>query len=491
MRRSICALFLILAAGCGSPTPAVITTPAPTSGDTAHAARIARIEASILPAVRVQGRAYQPETLAARMARLEVPGLSVAVIEDGRIVWARAYGVADAATGEPATTETLFQAASMSKPVAAMGALSLVQEGRLELDDDVNRWLTRWRVPGHEWETESPVTLRRLLSHTAGLTVHGFPGYAAGVPVPAVEQVLAGAPPANTAQVMVSSRPGENYRYSGGGTTVVQLLMEEVTGAPFARFMADRVLGPMGMASSTYEQPLPSSLAPRAATAHRSGARPVDGRYHTYPEMAAAGLWTTPTDLARWVLAVQRSVAGDTTGVLEPWMARAMIAARPLRHGLGLQIEGSGPTLRFGHGGANAGFRGSFVGFVDRGSGAVIMTNADAGGGVASELMLAIAAEYGWPDVAPREIVPVPISAGALGRYQGRYGTADQPLQVAVTVEGETLVMTAADGTRHEFVFVGDDRFQPVAGGSAPTFERAADGSIAALRIAGVRLPRQ
>lgn len=490
-RNAVVVAALATFVSCATPATA---PPAPAASpvalDTAHAARIARIETSLLPGTQVRGRPYEPATLEGRMRQLGVPAVSVAVIEGGQIAWAKAWGVSDAATGGAATTETLFQAASMSKPVAAMGALALVQEGRLTLDDDVNRWLRRWRVPAHEWAAESPVTLRRLLSHTAGLTVHGFPGYAAGAPVPTVEQVLSGVAPANTPAVVVSTRPGEVYRYSGGGTTVVQLLMEEVSGVPFARFMKERVLDPIGMAASTYEQPLPAAAARRAATAHRAGAQAVAGRYHSYPEMAAAGLWTTPSDLARWILAVQRSLAGDTTGVLKPWMARTMVAARPERHGIGPQVAGAGDSLRFLHGGANAGFRGVFVGFAERGSGAVIMTNADAGGTIGSELLLAIAAEYGWPGLAPAEIVPIALPLAALRSYEGRYGGPGDPIQVVLTVEGQSLIAATPDGARGEFVPVAPDRFRPVGGGADMVFERG-EGVVVLLRVGNLDLARQ
>ncbi len=489
LMAAVCALTVACAPAADQPPqdPAASGSAAP---DAAEAA-IARIASSLLPPVRVAGRDYPPSSLEARMAELELPAVSVAVVRNGRIEWARAWGVADAATGRPATTETLFQAASMSKPVAAMAALALVEEGRLTLDDDVNRWLTRWQVPSHDWEAEHPVTLRRLLSHTAGLNVHGFPGYAADTAVPTVEEVLTGAGPANTAAVEVASRPGEAWRYSGGGTTVVQLLVEEVTGMPFERYLEERVLQPLGMDASSYAQPLPERLTERAATAHRAAARPVAGRYHTYPEMAAAGLWTTPTDLARWILEVQRSLAGDADGILSPEMARAMITPELGSHGLGPQVEGEGDGLRFLHGGANEGFRGIFFGFADGSGGAVILTNGDAGSNIASELLLAMGQEYGWPGLEPVEIVPVSVPTERLREYAGRYGFAPQPLRVVVEAEDGVLVLDAGDGVRREFVPVGDDRFRGVADGMQATFERNEEGGVAVLQVAGVRLPLQ
>jgi len=490
-RASLTAAVCIVALACApAGTPSGGSPPADlASGD--PEANIARITSSLRPAVRIAGRDHPPVGLEARMAQLDLPAVSVAVVRDGRVEWAQAWGEADPATGEPATAGTLFQAASMSKPVAAMAALALVEEGRLSLDQDVNRWLSRWQVPSHPWEADHPVTLRRLLSHTAGLNVHGFPGYPANAAVPTVEEVLAGSGPANTAPVTVASRPGERWRYSGGGTTVVQLLIEEVAGVPFERYLEERVLRPLGMDASTYAQPLVAGLSERAATAHRAGARPVPGRYHTYPEMAAAGLWTTAADLARWIVAVQRSLGGDTTGILSPEMTHAMITPQEGPHGLGPQVEGEGDARRFLHGGANEGFRGIFFGFADGRGGAVILTNGDAGGTIASELLLAIGEEYGWPGLEPVEIVPVPVPAERLREYAGRYGSDAQPLRIAVQVGEEALILDAGDGVRREFVPVGDDRFRGVADGMAARFERDADGRIVTLHVAGSGLPRQ
>src|SRR5688500_12367122 len=269
------------------------------------AARALRVEQGLLPAIRVQGRAAVPATIEQRMHVHGVPAVSVAVIQDGRIEWARAYGFADLASRRPATTSTLFQAASISKPVAAIGALRLVQEGKLALDEDVNAKLRTWRLPANELTARRPVTLRLIMTHSPGTPVHGFPGYAPGADVPTVAQLLDGQKPANTVAVRVDIEPGSRWRYSGGGTTVMQLLMTDVTGEPFPSLMRRLVLDPAGMTASTYEQPLPAPRAAQAATGYRSAATAVTGRYHTYPEMAAAGLWTTPTDLARLVIEIQ------------------------------------------------------------------------------------------------------------------------------------------------------------------------------------------
>lgn len=254
--------------------------------------------------MRVAGRQYAPATIAERLHEYGVPAVSIAVIDGGSVAWARAYGTADMASGRAASTATLFQAASMSKPVASTAALQLVQEGVLALDAPVNKTLRSWRIPENAFTTGHAVTLRHLLSHTSGLTVSGFPGYTAGEPIPTVTQILDGAPPANTPPVRVNTTPGSQLKYSGGGMTVMQLLLTDVTGKDFPALMRERVLGPIGMHSSTWEQPLSDDRGRDAAAGHETNGAPVAGKYHVYPELAAAGLWTTPTDLAHWVLAI-------------------------------------------------------------------------------------------------------------------------------------------------------------------------------------------
>jgi CubicO group peptidase (beta-lactamase class C family) len=417
-----------------------------------------------------------------------VPAVSVAVIYDGRVEWAKAYGVADVESGRAATTATLFQAASMSKPVASMGALRLVQEGRLTLDEDVNARLRSWRVPASDLTAKRAVTLRDLLTHSAGLTVHGFPGYAADATVPSVVQILNGEKPANTAAVRVDIEPGTRWRYSGGGMTVMQLLMSDVTGEPFPALMRRLVLDPIGMDASTYEQPLPAARATQAATAYRRGGRPVVGRYHTYPEMAAAGLWTTPTDLAKWVIEVQQSLAGRSNRVLSREMTAAMLT--PSIGGWGLGVGVAGDSLSFSHGGANEGFRGTFVGFTTRGQGAVLMANSDLGGFLVEEILLAIAKEYGWPGYAPREIVPIAVAPEVLNQYAGVYSLPGGPLRLTVKVENGQLMIMQGNGPWFEAIPTAPDAFTAAVSAPPLRFERDAAGKVVALMAGDTRLAR-
>jgi CubicO group peptidase (beta-lactamase class C family) len=309
----------------------------------------------------------------------DVPGASVALFRDFEIEWARGYGVANAGTKQPVEPLTLFQAASISKPVAALVAMRLAQQGRLDLDRNVNAYLTAWTLPENDLTRATPVTLRQVLSHTGGLTVHGFKGYAAGGKVPTVLQVLDGQAPANSEPVRVTLAPRTKFEYSGGGYTVLQQLLVDVTGTPFAELMGREALRPLGMRLSTYEQPLPDRLLKFATAGHEKG-KMIAGERHTYPEMAAAGLWTTATDLARFAIAVQRARAGHPEPVLSRENALLMTTAYlPDSFGLGLELfpPDTPEKKYFGHTGGNAGYRCWLLATNEGGHGVAILTNGD------------------------------------------------------------------------------------------------------------------
>ncbi len=419
MTIGLAGLASVLAAAESSTTASETRQPAI---DDALAAKIARIESGLLPPARIAGAKSESWTIAARMKFYAVPGVSIAVINDGAIEWARGYGVARAGDPAAVTTDTLFQAASISKPVAAVAALTLVDAGKLALDADVNAKLTSWKLPAANVVGDERATLRRLLSHTAGVTVHGFRGYAVGEPRPTLLQVLNGAPPANSAPIRVDLTPGTKWRYAGGGYCVVQQLVFDVTGEAFPAFMRARVLGPAGMGASTYEQPLPAALAGHAAAGHRADGKLVPGDAHVYPEMAAAGLWTTPSDLARFALAVQHALEGHD-GLLTRATAEEILKT-PVPgsdYGLGLGVKNAGEKLQLSHGGANEGFRCVLVAYPFAGRGAVVMTNSDNGAALGDEILRAIAREYDWPDYGVIEKTAVPLAPEAFTDFIGRY----------------------------------------------------------------------
>lgn len=401
-------------------------------------ARITAIESCLPDAVAINGEKHPCETLSQRMRAEHVPGVSVVVIHHGAIEWAKGYG-ASSVGGDAVTTQTLFQAGSMSKPVAAMAALRLVQQGKLSLDTDINSALQRWKVPASQLAPGAVVTLRELLSHTSGLSVHGFPGYAAGKPVPSLVQVLNGVLPANTAAIRLESMPGAQWNYSGGGYTVMQLLMEDVTHQAFASLLHDTVIAPLGMRHSTYEQPLPASMRVDVATPYDADGHPIPGGAHTYPEMAAAGLWSTPSDLALYVLELQRSIKDGVGHVLDKSTTDQMLTAGKGKWGLGIGMGGSADHPYFQHFGVNEGFEGVLFGYRDSGEGAVIMTNAAGGAELARDLLRSIAVAYAWPDYQPVKRTVITLERSVLERYVGTYQIAPD-LDVRITLEDGQLM---------------------------------------------------
>jgi CubicO group peptidase (beta-lactamase class C family) len=364
-----------------------------------------RLEHELRPAVRLVAHTDTSFDLVERMRYYHVPGVSIAVIDNDRVVWAKGFGVKTFGGTAPVDTSTLFLAGSISKPIFATGLLALVQQGKLDLDQNVNHYLHSWQLPESQFTRDQKVTLRRLLSHSAGLTVWGFPGYEVGTTLPSIPQVLNGEKPANTAAVRNDTFPGARWRYSGGGIIIAQLVATDVTGESFPALMRRLVLQPAGMVHSTYENPPPAADARFLASGHEKQDTPVPGGYHVYPEMAAAGLWTTPADLARWAIAITRSYNGKDARLLSPAMTKQMLTpqievtgqfAGPVRTywGLGVQLQGSGDSLHFSHGGRDEGFVANLVMWPEQGRGIVIMTNG-VSGGLMDEVQRAFAGEYG------------------------------------------------------------------------------------------------
>jgi CubicO group peptidase (beta-lactamase class C family) len=359
------------------------------------------------------GSVTNPAVVQQLLKQFNVPGVSIAVIRDFKVVWAGAYGVADVDTGTPVTTDTMFQAASISKPVAAMASLRAVQDGRFGLDQDVNTILKSWKLPPSPLMAERPVTPRMLMSHTSGTgDGFGFPGYDPGAPLPTIPQILDGVPPSNRMAVRLERPPLTGFKYSGGAVMIQQLALMDAVGRPFDQIARDWVLNPIGMTRSTFEQPLPAARHPQAARAHtRTGARSGSPPWHVYPEQAAAGLWTTPSDLARFAIEVQLALSGKSTRVLSQNLAREMVTPVGVGpYAVGFDISKQGEGWYFGHGGSNWGFQCGLIAHRAKGYGAAIMTNGDNGGALVQALQRLIQQEFKW-DVLdapiPRRYGPV------------------------------------------------------------------------------------
>ncbi|MGB6603604.1 MAG: serine hydrolase domain-containing protein [Steroidobacteraceae bacterium] len=410
----IAAAGLLPSAGLAAPQPAL-------------ADRVQLVETGLLPITATKGHLGAHASIADRMRAYGVEGLSVAVIDGGRIAWAKGYGFAHAGTRRPVTPETLFQAASISKPVTTVGALLLVEHGKVGLDADVNRYLREWKISANALTATHPVTLRTLLDHSSGITDYAGPNYKPGESVPTLLQTLR----AHAAEIRVASVPGKEYRYSGMGFVVLQELMEEVTGKPLATYMQSAVLAPLGMTHSTFEEPLSRRWLRFAATGYYAGGEPLPGDYRLGPELAVAGLWTTPSDLARFIITLQEAYAGGRCGLLTPEMARQMLSVQIAYRGLGVVLSGDGDDTRFGHDGFNEGFESTFAAYVHHGQGAVVMANSGFSYMLIKEIIASIARAYRWPHyqatnqwpptakIAQQEVTAMPqdMLSAAAGEY--------------------------------------------------------------------------
>jgi len=338
MKRFIPVLLLIVLVGCSSATE---------NDERLLFERISRIENNLQPNLQIEGEPVPVYNIEERLKELDIPGVSIAVINDGTIEWAKGYGMADRSENRPVTAETMFLAGSISKPVAATRAHQLAESGTISLDTNVNNYLTSWTLPDNEFTENEKVTTRRILNHTAGLTVWGFPGYDKGDTIPKVADVLDGK--GNTDSVRVYKEPGESWMYSGGGYTIMQLMITDLEGDSFPAIIQSNVLDPLGMTSSTFENPLPGTYHTIAATGYRANGDEVEGKWPIYPEMAAAGLWTTASQLILWAKEIQQIYQTQNDGLLKAETVNEMLTPGMNDHGLGPGVN----EHTFGHGGAD------------------------------------------------------------------------------------------------------------------------------------------
>ena len=360
--------------------------------DAATAVEPSAIEHDLV--VTVQGE-QQRVGIDEALKLLNIPSASIALIDEGRIAFARAYG-------EDATPATVYQAASLSKFVAAIGAMRLVENGTLKLDEDVNDKLTAWQVPSNAFDATNKVTLRGLLSMTGGIGVPGFLGYAVGSPLPTLTQILEGVSPANSPPVTVIAIPGSAYHYSGGGYEIAEALMQDATGKPFPQLMRELVLDPVGMIDSSFDQPPDAALTARATSGHFGDGAALPGRFHLFPEHAAAGLWSTPTDLAKLLVQLAHTWQGFSSIFLHRRTLEEILTRQnggP--YGLGAAVAGDGASLVLMKRGQNIGYQGYLILYPATGQGMVVMTNSDNGSRLAEALIKRAAAAYDWPDLPP------------------------------------------------------------------------------------------
>lgn len=424
--------------------------------------RIKQVEENLTARVMVEGD--EKWSLENRMAHYKIPGLSIAVIKDYKIDWAKGYGLADVSENRKVTEETLFQAASISKSLNAVGVLKLVQDGKLDLTSDINTSLTTWKFPYDDKSNGKKITIANLLSHTASLTVHGFPGYEQGEPLPTIPEVLDGKKPANTEAVRSTFEPGDKFDYSGGGTTITQLIVTDITHMPYDEFMSTTVLKPLGMDNSFYTQPPPQSKGSVLTTAYREDGSEVKGKFHIYPEQAAAGLWTNPTDLGKYIIETQLSLEGKSNKVLDQNFTKKrltpIVNEGPAVVGLGIFMRKVGDVDYFSHTGGNEGFRCIYMGSMKGGNGVVVMVNSD-NGMILDEVVNSVLSVYGWDNFKPTIKKIVKLTPEQWKSLEGTYALdgADSRQLLFTSKDDKLILKQNWDGREITFEAESDTEF--------------------------------
>tara|TARA_R110002033_G_scaffold171074_2_gene215746 strand:- start:994 stop:2430 length:1437 start_codon:yes stop_codon:yes gene_type:complete len=398
------------------------------------------IENGLIKNIQIKGGSIQEFNILDRMEFYKVPGVSIAVVENGKIKWAKGYGYANTETGTKVDVNTLFQAGSISKPLAALSALKLFENDSLDLNKDVNYYLKKWQIPENKFTEIEKVTIEKLLTHTAGMTVHGFPGYQQTDKFPEIIDVLNGN--GNTGKIVVDTIPGSIWRYSGGGYTVMEKVVEDVSELPLDEYMYKNILLPIGMKNSTYQQPITKEWQNNISAAYDGNGKLIKGLWNNYPEQAAAGLWTTASDLALYCVEIQDIFQGKRDGVLTKNTVDIMLTKHKNDWGLGPSLQGQKDSLIFGHGGKNAGFTNDMKAYAYEGNAVIVMTNADNGGKLISEIKNSISKFYNWSISQPKTIEVIALSDSDLKQYMGKYELKEQGLIVEVQFKKNQIFLT-------------------------------------------------
>jgi len=382
-------------------------------------------------------------SLEERMKFHHVPSVSIAVINHGKIEWAKAYGKADIDHSKPSDVNTLYQAASISKSINALCVMKLVQDEKLSLDKDIRSYLKTWIFPDNDISKSSTVTLRNLLSHTAGLNLHGFRGYATGEVIPTINQMLEGKTPANNEAVATIFKPGTKQEYSGGGTLITKKILLDNIDPDYAALLDKMVLRPLGMHNSSFAQPLNKKWK-NVASGYDQNEKAINGSYYIYPEQAPDGLWTTASDYAEFIISVQQSLKNNPRALLHQSTAEIMLTPVLNDAALGVFVKEKGGEKYFWHEGANVGFRCSYYGSFSTGNGVVVLTNSDNGNALINEIINDVARVYGWKDFYnPVVIKKVTIPDSLQDEYAGEYRVESPAMKISIVKTADGLLLTA------------------------------------------------
>lgn len=391
---------------------------------------IKKVETGLTTRVYIEGDSTW--SIEERMKHYGIPGVSIAVINNGKIEWTKGYGIMDKQSKVPVTDKTLFQVSTIGMSLTAYGALRLVDQNKVTLDEDINSYLKSWKLPDSEFAKEKKVTIKNLLSHSGGINVHDFSGYSTDVPVPTLIEVLNGTPPANSSPIIADKALNESLWISAGGYTIIQQMMMDVEGKKFPDIIDELVLQPLEMNNSTFNQPLTTEQLTMAATGYLRDGSMVKGKRHTYPELASNGLWTNAEDLAKFVINIQQTLKDNRNKGLSKDMTELMLTPsaknRYGQYGLGFSIYNKKDEIYFEHHGWSTGFYSRMTAHRDKGYGVVVLTNSTHSAFV-FEVFRSVALTYEWDNYFPVH-TKMEIEQSLVDEITGRYQSNDMIVEV-------------------------------------------------------------
>ena len=380
-----------------------------------------------------------------RMKFYKIPSVSIAVINNGKIEWTKTYGYADIEMKRLANKTTLYQVASITKSVNGLGIMKLVQDGKLSLTNDIRNYLKTWTFPDNELSKNKTITLKNLLSHTAGLSVHGFIGYTVNDTLPTINQILNGEKPANNEPIKPIYPINEHFEYSGGGYIVIRKILDDNISFNYDSLMTAVVLKPLKMTNSTFSQPLSFGYKNYAYGTDKE-MQTLKGNYYIYPEQSAGGLWATATDIAKFVLSIQNNLKGSPNSLINKSLTDEMLTPVLNNYALGFGIVEKGGEKYFWHEGESYGYNSLYYGSFKTGKGVVILTNAYPSNGqpFIQELLNSVATAYSWKNFynpTKKKLAFVPDTL--LAKYIGDYYSENPQMKISITRNSNQLELTA------------------------------------------------
>jgi CubicO group peptidase (beta-lactamase class C family)/thioredoxin-related protein len=378
-----------------------------------------QMEQEIIGKVKFLGEPENFRTLSNSMINYNIPGLSLAVINEGKIEWSHTYAN-DNFPEQKLNDSTIFQAASLSKPVTVLAALRMYTAGAIDLDENIQNYLKRFIIPQGKQTDDNPVTFRNIFAHTSGLTAGGYQGYARDFEVPSDIEILKGATGVNSQPIEVLSKPNEILAYSGGGYTLAEVALQDIHNDTFSNLMKTWILDPVGMKHSEFTQPLIVKDSSKIAKGHTQSGKVLDGGWRNHPEQAAGGLWSTSTDLANFLIEIYKAYQGKNS-VFSTSAIKTILNQERDGHIYGFIVDRSNNGFAITHYGGNAGYRTGMTIDLTTGNGLVYLINSDNGAALGNELLLSASKLYRWNHFNRIEVRKENIETTLLKTIVGNY----------------------------------------------------------------------